>query len=329
MGNVMNELMKRIHQLTEEQAEKAVEAIDRIISEDERSDDKVSSCPHCGSTAFVRNGVKSGKQRYKCKGCGISFVYTTKTGLRNSRFGEAAWKQAINDALEGVSLDRTAESLGTSHATAFNMRHKILSGLETFEAQRPTVLSGVCEVDDTYVLENYKGARLPDDFWRGARRHGAKAQKRGISSEYVSVQTGVMRDGKIYTKSVNRATPGVRDIEKAFAGHFGRGTLVLCDGAKSYGALSGTCEVRNIDRNAKGDFSHINNANGYHSFIKQRYAGYRGVATKYLNRYNALFSKAYNYTSSLADSIYDILCLENGDLYRKVDDLKTANLLEL
>jgi hypothetical protein len=78
-----------------------------------------------------------------------------------------------------------------------------------------------------------------------------------------------------------------------------------------------------------GDFSHINNVNGYHGFIKQRYNGYRGVATKYLNRYNTVFLKAYNYTSSLADSIYDILCVETGNLYRKVEDLKTANLLEL
>jgi hypothetical protein len=53
------------------------------------------------------------------------------------------------------------------------------------------------------------------------------------------MQEGVMRDGKIYTKSVNRATPGIRDIEEVFAGHFGEGTLVLCDGAKSYGVLSG------------------------------------------------------------------------------------------
>lgn len=40
-------------------------------------------------------------------------------------------------------------------------------------------------------------------------------------------------------------------------------------------------------------FYNINTVNGFYSFIKQRYVLYRGVASKYINRYNALFSTAY------------------------------------
>jgi len=49
--------------------------------------------------------------------------------------------------------------MGFSHSTAFNYRHKILSALETLETIAPTVLSGVCELDDTYVLESSKGKK--------------------------------------------------------------------------------------------------------------------------------------------------------------------------
>jgi hypothetical protein len=235
----------------------------------------------------------------------------------------------IGDTLEGVSLDKTAADLGFSHATAFNFRHKILSALETFEAQNPTILQGVCEIDDTYVLDDYKGRKLPGDFWREPRKHGAVAQKPGLSNEYVSVQAGVMRDGYIYSKATNRAIPKVKDVLDLFSGPLSDGALVLCDGAKSFAALTGTCEVRTIHQTEKGEFSHINNVNGYHSFIKRRLDTYRGVATKYLNRYNALFSRAYGCVKSTVDAIYNILCSQNPDLYRRVDDLQSLALLNL
>lgn len=329
MGNVISELLKRVHQLSEAQAEKAVTAIDLIIAQDDRDDSKVTSCPHCGGADLVKNGVKSGKQRHKCKRCGVSFVYTTNTSIQKSRYGEAVWKQVISDTIEGVSLEKTAEEIGFSHTTAFNFRHKILSALEEYEKQTPTVLQGVCEIDDTYVLESYKGTKLEEGFWRKPRKHGAVAEKRGISNEYVSVQAGVERSGSIFTKTVNRATPGSKDVKEAFEGHIAGETLVLCDGAKSYGALKDICEVHSIVQNESGDFSHINNVNGYHSFIKQRYNEYRGVATKYLNRYNALFSRAYGAVKSTVNAVYNILCSENPELYRKVDDLKTVGVLDI
>jgi transposase-like protein len=329
MENVMQELMKRIHQLSQLQAEKAVEAIDKIIEEDDSGDDKVEACPRCGCASLAKNGKTSGKQRYKCKDCGRSFVYTTNTAIAHSQMGEAAWKQIIRDTLNGISLDKTAEMMNFSHATAFNCRHKILSALETLETIEPTIISGVCELDDTYVLENSKGKKLPEGYWRKARKHGAKASKRGISSEYISIQAGVMRNGKIYTQTVNRATPRSEDVRRALAGHIGVGTLVLCDGAKSYSALSGMCEVQRVDTNKAGEFSHINNVNAYHSFIKERYNRYRGVNTKYLNRYNSLFGKAYNSTKSLTDTIYNILCSNRKELYRPVKSLKTEAILEI
>jgi hypothetical protein len=75
------------------------------------------------------------------------------------------------------------------------MRHKILPALEAEAANTPTVMSVVCELDDTFVLESYKGTKLPNDFWRKPRKHGAVAQKPGISNEYVCISMGVSRSG--------------------------------------------------------------------------------------------------------------------------------------
>uniref|UniRef100_UPI0014705BAC IS1 family transposase n=1 Tax=Bergeriella denitrificans TaxID=494 RepID=UPI0014705BAC len=42
---------------------------------------KISCCPHCQSSQFVKNGKTDGNQRYLCKECGRTFVESTGTIL--------------------------------------------------------------------------------------------------------------------------------------------------------------------------------------------------------------------------------------------------------
>jgi len=82
----------------------------------------------------------------------------------------------IRDTVNGVSIDDTVDSLDLHHETVFNMRHKILYCLEQGETVNPTNLTGVCEADEIYVLESYKGKKFDPDFWREPRKHGAVAK---------------------------------------------------------------------------------------------------------------------------------------------------------
>jgi len=249
-------------------------------------------------------------------------------------YGEAVWKQVIRDTVSGRPIGRTVASLGISHSTAFHMRHKILLSLEGAESREPTVLDGVCELDDTYVLESLKGSKLPEGFWRKPRKHGAKAQKRGISNEYLGICTGVQRDGKAFSMAVTRATPGKEDVISVFGNRIGSEALILCDGATSYAALGEKCEcpVKNVcedgGKGGKG-FYNTNTANNFHSFIKGRYNQYRGVATKYLNRYNALFSKVFRSDDELTDELYNIFMSNDTPRHRSVYDVKALNLLDI
>jgi len=108
----------------------------------------------------VRNGHKHGKQSFLCRVCGKSFIETSQTVLFNSHSGESVWKQIIRDTVNGISIEKTAADLHLHHETVFNMRHKILFSIEEEERNNPTKLSGVCEADETYVLESYKGNKL-------------------------------------------------------------------------------------------------------------------------------------------------------------------------
>ena len=277
-----------------------------------------SICPHCGSAKIVRNGHKHKKQAYVCRDCKKSFVSTTQSAIEHSRNSATVWKQVISDTVNGVSIDRTAENLALSHPTVFNMRHKILYSIEQSLIENPVVLSGVCETDETYVLESLKGRKISEDYHRKPRKHGAAASKRGLSDEYICVCTSVTGDGENVSLELNRATPSKQEILDVFGGRVGENTVVLCDGNQNYGVLEDKCTVATTKR--------INKVNGFHSFIKERLNAARGVATIYLNRYNALFAKIYAADQSVVDDIFELMTSRAGR-FRSISHTQSVDLL--
>jgi len=334
MTNKLARLIELIHKMPEDCLDKALEQISTLVDESEKEKVKrepAPPCPHCESKS-KRNGQSKWGQRYLCISCGKTFGRTSRSAMSNSRFGEAVWKQVIRDTIGGVSLDSTASALKMSHSTAFNMRHKILLAIDASEQVDPTVLSGVCELDDTYVLESFKGRKLPEGFWRKPRKHGAVAQKRGLSGEYIAICTATERGGVAMAKTVNRATPSREEVQAVYSDRIAAESLVLCDGAKSFAVLAQTCGCPVVDVFEDGrqsGFYHINTANGFHSFIKDRYNQYRGVSTKYLNRYNGLFAKLFRGGEKQVDEIYKMLCPGVNSRHRTVNDVKNLDLLRV
>lgn len=268
------------------------------------------NCPYCECTKIIKFGRRNNKQRFKCKQCKRTYMLTTNTLMANSHYGQHKWEQFIKDTLYGVSLDKSAENLGFSHQTAFNMRHKVLMALQDLLDQEPVMLSGVAELDETFVLDCYKGAPVPESAGRGSRKHGAKALKRGISNEYVAICTGIQRDGGVVAKTVNRAKPSCEELKAIFTGHIAKDALLLTDGLRSYNILESmaTCTVVDVNHEGNRGTFNLNTVNGLHSYIKNTYDHYRGVATKYINRYNALFAIAYRCLKETARNIFTSLC---------------------
>jgi transposase-like protein len=335
MKNTLSKLIKIIQKLPEECLDEVME-FTAMKAEESKGTKPVLPCPHCKETRVTRFGKKRGRQRYRCKGCGKTFVETTNTVMYHSHSGEAVWKQVLSDTIEGVPIAETASCMEISESTAFRMRHKILLSLESEEGREPTVLGGVCELDDTYVLESLKGTKISDDYWRKPRKHGAKAQKRGISNEYISICTGVERKGKAISETVTRATPRKEDITSVFGTRIEESALILCDGSGSYNVLSKIegCVVKNIfDEEGSGaggkGFYNINTINSFHSFIKSRYNQYRGVATHYLNRYNKLFSNVFRCADELVNKLWRTLSSNDTKRFYSVNDVRTMNLLRI
>ena len=323
-------LISRINLLSEEEIVSLLDAVALMGGKDILT--VKPDCPYCASHTFIRYGHKCRKQRFLCKSCGKTFVPTTHTIMSNSHFPADVWRKVIKDTVHGDAIDYTADRVGCSHQAVFDMRHKVLMALQQLPEVSDVCLSGVSEFDETFVLDCYKGKELDSSIPRGPRKHGAKAAKRGISNEYVCICTGIQRNGDAMAATTNRAKPSAAELINIFDGHIADGTLALCDGLRSYHAFPGIADCTVKDCNGcsadESCFYNLNTVNGFHSFIKQRYVFYRGVASKYINRYNALFSAAYRNAENIIRRLTDTVLTATGtDFYHSNRSIREMGLV--
>ena len=67
------------------------------------------ACKGCSGTDYTKNGLARGKQRYRCKACGLNFTDTPPRGM------PLAMKvTAVLLYVSGLSMNRTAKLLGVS-----------------------------------------------------------------------------------------------------------------------------------------------------------------------------------------------------------------------
>lgn len=325
MSVTIKDVIQMARELPEESLAEAYKNLKELRERANSGDDSGEStepiaCVSCGSVNVSKNGKRYGKQSYLCKDCGRSFFETSGSALSWSHMSPVVWKQVISDTVNGVSIDNTAEDLDLSHDCVFHMRHKILKRLEDEFLSAQTSMDGTYDADETYVLESVKGRKIPAGYHRKARKHGAKASKAGISNEYICVCTSINDDKDCMAVSVNRAAPGKEEIELVFGEKVCSDTLLLCDGNTNYDVLEEKCTVAHTKR--------VNKANGFHSFIKGRLLEYRGVATTYLNRYNALFASIFGRGDNVIDEIF-VLMKSRDDSFRTIANIESQNLLRV
>ena len=69
-------------------------------------------CKGCGGEEHVKNGLMRGKQRYRCKACGLNFTDTPARGMPL-----ALKATAVLLYVSGLSMNRTAKLVGVSTPT--------------------------------------------------------------------------------------------------------------------------------------------------------------------------------------------------------------------
>ena len=103
--------------------------------------------------------------------------------------------------------------------------------------------------------------------------------------------TGIERNGDCFICALNMGRPSIEDI-KGYSQYIAQKTYLWTDGLQSYSVLSTEkqCTIKQMkDRKQYDAVNHLNHVNSLHSRIEAQYERYRSVASKYINRYAALF----------------------------------------
>ena len=146
----------------------------------ETSFDSKGVCPHCAHNKFYRHGKAHSLQRYRCKSCKKTFNALTKTPLAHLRY-KSRWLDYLAAITDSLTVRQAASDLKVHRNTTFRWRHRFLAWIKQ---DRPTILHGITEADETYLLESHKGSRKLE---RKPRKLGGSANKRGISNEQVCI----------------------------------------------------------------------------------------------------------------------------------------------
>lgn len=270
-------------------------------------------CPSCKSTKIVRWGKRYDLQRYRCNECLKTFNSLTNTPLSRLR-KKGRWLSYSECIEKGLSVRKSADICGIHRNTAFRWRHRFLENTKSVKANQ---LHGIIEADETYFLKSEKGNKSLN---RKPHKRGAKAKKRGLSSEQVCVFVSRDRNNNTFDKIFE--TFNSENLKNEFLDILDKDALFCSDGKSVYkrfvrvnGIRHGALNLSKGERVKKG-IVHIQNVNAYHSRLKNWMVRFNGVATKYLENYISWYRELDEFKDRLTPKTI-LLRAKSGGEYKK------------
>jgi transposase-like protein len=241
-------------------------------------------CPHCRHPRLHRCGQASGLQRFRCPGCRRTCNALTGTPLARLRKRER-WLAYLQCVLESRTVRDAARVTGVHRTTSFRWRHRFISGAAR---ERPSVLSGIVEADETYRLESQKGSRT---LARPPRRRGGMARRRGINREHDCLLVARDRSGQTLDFHTGRGPVTAQQLHKCLRPLLPADVLFISDGAAAYRTFAAQARITHEAVNLQAGIRvrgaiHIQNVNAWHSGFKSWLVRFRGVASRYLINYS-------------------------------------------
>lgn len=241
----------------------------------------IECCPHCSSGLFVKNGKRQELQRYKCKSCCKIFTFKSGTALHKLKKIDKfeTYKSLMMESYH--PLKKIADRVGISIQTAFDWRHKILSGLN----KKDSKFDGITEIDDIWFLYSQKGRK----GLKNSRKRGGS--KRAGDNAF-QVKLLVTKDRK-HTMDMSLVRIGrlkKSDIQRKISGRFSDNSILVSDKHRSIASFASSEGIKHIsfkasEHTAGGEY-HVQGINSLASKLKATINdSFRGVSTKYLQSY--------------------------------------------
>jgi transposase-like protein len=115
------------------------------------------NCPRCNSSTHKKNGIVSGRQRYKCYDCG----YNYSVEIKSTASSTSVKRQALQLYLEGLGFRSIGRFLGVSHVSVQKWIKKFGQELEDLKSENEM---SIVELDEmhTYIgnKKNIAGSGL-------------------------------------------------------------------------------------------------------------------------------------------------------------------------
>lgn len=255
---------------------------------------KGTVCPHCGAEgeSYRLQPKENGKTHvragvWKCGGCRKQFTVRVGTIFEDSHIPLNKWLMAIHllcASKKGMSAHQLHRMLGVTYKSAWFMAHRIRYAM----SQEPLLskLSGIVEVDETYV---------------GGKRKGTKPGRPGMQSHKAPVVSLVQRKGNVRSFHVPRITG--HNLKKVIRENVSTESSVMTDDYNLYRGLKKEYASHDVIRHKFKQYArrigdkvvHVNSAEGYFALLKRGIVGsFHHVSKRHLQRYLDEFDFRYN-----------------------------------
>ncbi len=202
-----------------------------------------SVCPACGSANVVKNGKRStGVQKYRCKDCEHEYSLFSGTMLEKTRWHWDIWVKVLETLLNNISIQSTVNILKKDYGcdeidpkTVWLWRLKLMHAMASVPMPK---LTGVIQVDETFVRESQKGSRNLASTLKGeirTPRYGLSPSKLGVMGpEFATIITAIDNRGYCVCKVSGLGKMTTEQFIELFEEHFENPSFLCSDGNSTY-----------------------------------------------------------------------------------------------